>query len=535
MNKMINTFKNKWTFFLYLVLFSLSYIPTFAQKRSIDEYKKVKITKQNDKYGIKADGDWKIEPQYDNILPKVFSQKATLWAQHCYLAYKGELIDVYSQFTLYPIINNIQIRDTSQIYELAALCYLEREVYPFFENGLLGWRYKDIVVPAKYDSLKRLWADQIIVFKNGKMGLTELNGSLIVEPGDYTEFAKHGYYYTTTFLENKQSGLVLQGMSFRSNYVIPPVYDTIVYVQYYYKFKGKEANNILIGVLPNGKFEGYYPGTGYDEIVKLPDEIANSFKQNYFANFPKERSNFYSRIGRLKWMDGLYFESQKGSLAILNQKGETLLPYAATAVEIGITEFDPDDGSIAVGLTSDKPTDFKPTFTGRYKLINNTGGTSNAFHASYPVMLEINPYNSMSADYRFYFNVEFTPDFDYKADIHLPGEKCPVCDGAGQKDDGYNVISNTITYNRIVKDGKTTITRKNYLANERVDANGRVYVPTYEQSYDKYKTVKETVTNNTYIRKYKPCPLCNGAKKYQSGYVIWDEARKEYVLKTLVF
>lgn len=155
--------------------------------------------------------------------------------------------------------------------------------------------------------------------------------------------------------------------------------------------------------------------------------------------------------------------------------------------------------------------------------------------SKFVIKAEMNPYNSLAGDYKLYFDEVINPGFDYRSGFSLYQGACPLCEGAGKLKDGVNVYSRSITYDRIVKDGTTTITRKNYLANERVGANGQVYIPNYTQTYDNYKTVKEEKTVTTTSDKYKTCTLCDGKTRYKYGIIAWDEARNEYVLKSLNF
>jgi hypothetical protein len=514
-------------------------ISAYAQVKAYRQFNKVDVKKEQGKFGIYADKNWVVPPVYDKIelIDYTYLLNDEERAVYHYLCYKDAVVDAYLPFTLNQIVQDMPLRDTASLRNLYAL---PSTVFPFALNGKYGWHYYSTTIQPIYDSLQAYQENIVAVYKDGNMGLLSPNGKDVIPLGNYSGFGPYWEFRTPTYRKDALTGKQFQGLYFSSQAEIPPIYDTIFEAPFTYVFNGRDESYITIGLLPDGSAHGYVGAYVLTDIQRVPDSLFALFWIDYQAEQMAEKllaeKQQQYEADRTNWLSDLYFLGNNGSMGVFNDRGQTILPITATGIEIGIMYFDPDGlDTLYTGLTTDGSEMIEVYYLGKYYVWQHYYSDIWGLSLSTPIMLELNPYNSMSADYQFYFNIELTHEFDYHQSIYLPGASCPVCDGAGVKPDGYDVVSSTIVYDRIVKDGTTTITRKNYLANERVASDGSVYVPTYEQTYDNYKTVQEEVTTNTYIDKYKPCPLCNGARVYRSGIVLWDEIRQEYVLTSLTF
>lgn len=145
------------------------------------------------------------------------------------------------------------------------------------------------------------------------------------------------------------------------------------------------------------------------------------------------------------------------------------------------------------------------------------------------------PYLSLQADVRIYdpaskkyfvYAKTVSPDMNPE-EFSIYETKCPVCNGKGfltEGDGSVKVVQDK--EKKLKKTGTTTITKKDYLANERV-INGRLQAPTYTQSIDNYAYV-DVVTNREVVNlKRVACYGCKGTKKGALR-VTWDVLRQQY-------
>jgi hypothetical protein len=269
-------------------------------------------------------------------------------------------------------------------------------------------------------------------------------------------------------------------------------------------------------------------------ITRLPEGLSIAYQERKRQEAAHKKMTDSTEAEKRKWVYGLVLFANRGKVGIMDASKNIFFPADATYLDFGRYDIDPDDNTIHVKIVSDY-------YGNEHNLTFKQNVPVTEFISEYDdikkiaIKAELNPYNSLTGDYKSYFDVDIYQGFDYKKGFSLSLGNCPLCEGDGKLYDGYTLSSETFTYDRVVKDGTTTITRKNYLANERVDRNGNRYIPTTTQTYDNYKTVKEKKVIRTKTSKYKTCTLCNGDKKYRSAIIQWDDKRNEYVLTTLKF
>jgi hypothetical protein len=103
---------------------------------------------------------------------------------------------------------------------------------------------------------------------------------------------------------------------------------------------------------------------------------------------------------------------------------------------------------------------------------------------------------------------------------------CPACLGKGTLVEGDgSLVSKTTTHKRVVATGTTSVTKKNYLANERVTSDGKVYVPTYSSSYTNYGAVEDISEEMVPNYQTVSCYFCHGHKStfkfyWEGGYFL---------------
>ncbi|TPV35363.1 hypothetical protein FJ651_00115 [Paucihalobacter ruber] len=511
-----------------VVLISLSSFTNRAFGQTETAYYPVSEVKQKDgKWGIKASPDWKLQPKkrdwiilptYDKI--ELFNYKTKherygkFYTYGAFYAWKANKIDVYTEKGLELIISDLSIEDTIHVASFAR--FVGAETKPFLVNKLCGWKHKEVIIPAQFDSIQLSYDkwiyEEIKVYKNGKMGLMSQDGKILVPLNEYGDIGTYSTVFTSTYSKMDKTGKRLEGMYFDEYKEIPPIYTEIKLISNWKL--NDEIPNFYSCELPNGSMDYFIKK---DSSLVRPSEAISKLIEEEAA--------------KRKWLNGLVLFAKAGAIGIKDADENWVLPIQATALTIGSYLIEPDDDIINVKngwLTEGR-------FTGSVSITRFFTGLKD--YEKFAIKAELNPYNSLTGDNRSYFDVVINVNraYNFKSGFEIYQGICPICDGDGQLPDGYTKSSETITYDRVVKDGTTTITRKNYLANERVDAYGNKYVRTYNQTYDNYKTVKEKKTIVTETKKYKTCSVCEGKKKFSYALILWDDQRNEYVLTTLKF
>ena len=500
-----------------------------AQKQLYD------IVEKKGKWGLKSESEWRVQPVYEKIAYRSFPSKFGIL--YGYFAWSGGKIDLYHDYTVTLLLRNVPEKDTAHVmtyFEFASFS----TITPFWEDGLCGWKYQQSVIPAQFDSIHAVLdykndLDQLKVYKNGMLALVDKNGTELIPPGNYTDLARRWAPFSSTYLKDAKTGQLLEGLYFDKSREIPPRYTKIEYITSFYSNGIYSNTHFYYCELPDGGCDCFVMKDS--SIERLSAELETAYCESRARERSQKTAQLKADAEKRVWLKGLKLFAKGEEIGIKEASGKIVLPATAMALVIGKLDIDPDGDTIKItnqlldnysidwAFTGEIPLQFDTVFAPMTDLMKNK------------IMAELNPYNSISGDYKLYFDVEITPQYDYTATIYKFKDNCPLCEGSGQIRDGYTYSSETFTYDRTVKDGTTTITRKNYLANERVSSNGTVYTPEYTQTYDNYKTVQEEKTVTTATKKYKTCTLCEGKKRYSSCSIEWDKVRNEYVLKGIWF
>lgn len=536
------------SFTIALFFFTCTPDPVFGQKEN-SYYPDAKIKKKGGKWGIEAKSEWKtnprkrdwiIQPTYEKIETAGYMSKYGAGIR--YFAWNENKIDVFSQYSLELIIAGISIEDT--LYLASFGMFAGSGINPVLQNKLCGWKCRDINIPPQFDSIvlhydpsRNLYPNEIKVYKNGQLGLMSKEGTYLIPLGDYSDFAPYFPGHTVTYGKPAPSGGLLTGIYFDNKRNIPPIYTSvsletsITINDTYIGHTNSDLPYFYSCQLPNGG--GDYFISKDTGLARLPGALAIAFGERKSKEAMEKKNAVAAEAAKRTWVYSLVLFAEGGAVGMKDSIGKVIFPAQATALEFGRFSIDPDGDTIHVTMVYNGDKELNWAFKGSIPVTNFMSEHEDM--AKFAIKAELNPYNSLTGDYKSYFDGAIHAGFDYKAGFALYQGICPLCDGDGKLPDGYSVSSQTFTYDRVVKDGTTTITRKNYLANERIDASGRVYVPTTTQSFDNYKIVKEEKKVVTRTNKYKTCTLCEGRKKYSHAVIVWDDKRNEYVLTTLKF
>ncbi|HAN65139.1 MAG TPA: hypothetical protein DCQ34_02100 [Chitinophagaceae bacterium] len=522
------------TFFIAVLTF---FNANVSGQTKYDYHPISEIEGKRGKWGIKVRKNWIVPPDYDSI--RLNASKATHGRTFTYWAWKSGKIDVYLQKSLAPVLTEISIMDTIHIGYFSVF---NAETTPVLESTLCGWKHKHVVIKPEFDSIRLaydynrdIYLDEIVVYKNGQMGLMSKFGAVLVPLGNYSNFGNYIPGYTLTYKKAENSTQMLWGIYFNEKISIPPIYASIKPVGPITLKDKFYDRGFYHCVLPNGETENFIKNDS--ALIELPDDISIAYKELIRKEESSKQEAKSKEDERRNWAKQLVFFARGGAVGIKDADGNVFFPAAATTLEFGRYTIDPDGDTINITMTS--PYRDKDKLTWSYKSVYSL------FYSKDNLMIddivkhgfkaELYPFNNISNRYGYYFDVTIDKGFNYTSGFPFISGICPHCDGDGKEEDGYTTETSTVTYDEQVKDGTTTIAKKNYLANERVDASGRKYTPTTYQTFDNYKTVRRVRKEVTKTRKYKTCTICSGKKRYKSASIIWDDKRNEFVLTAIYF
>lgn len=534
---------------LFFLTISMAFYTSISLGQTIYLLKgKANIKKEKLKFGVEFNKKWEIQPIYDKI--KVCKTSHGDCSMTYLLATKGDTVNIFNYHDLTPNFMYFSILDTNKLCSLTELKF-KTNILPYKKNGFFGWTRGVNKIEAIYDSLKFNHTHAVKVYKNGEIGLISSDGKEIVPVANYDSI---GEYYigsgAPVYRKDNQNGQLLQGFIASETQQIPIIYKTIEMTSFDYLYNKQQNSTIYFAQLFDNSFHAYMWSGSTDSfhLSRLPDDMYT----NYLNNIDNEKKKKEKEIELKKreeaakivaedvrriWLDGLYVVAGNEGLGINDKYHNIILPATATNIKVGnmLFETDGEENIIIKEFTEYYQTIIRNTFAKRCLLNNNyiIGGEGTLMLEK--IMVKINPYYNLSGNYKFNFEHEVTPNFHFKSPINLSEANCPVCNGSGKVSDGYDIDKRTVYTESYVPDGTTTVTKKNYLANERVNVNGTSYVPTYEQTTTNYKKVNNTKTEVTYNEKFKECGFCKGKKRYKRANVIWDENRQEYVLQSLNF
>lgn len=522
------------TFFIAVLTF---FNANVSGQTKFDYHPISEIEDKRGKWGIKVRKNWIVPPDYDSI--QLMGYRARHGRINLYKAWKSGRIDVYFDKSLAPVILNISPEDT---IHLASFATFDAYTTPVLDNKLCGWKHKQTIIAPAFDSIRpaydynrQIYLDEVVVYKNGQMGLMSKLGVTLIPLGNYTNFGPYIPGYTLTYKKVDTSYQMLKGIFFNPKNSIPPIYSKIEFIS------SIRLNDTYIDP---GFYHCTLPNGGADNLIakdsiltRLPDDLSLAYQKIRNKQELNTQNKLRDETEKIKWAKGLVFFAKDGTVGIKYADGNIFFPAAATTLEFGRYTINPDGDTINITMTS--PYRDKDKLTWSYKSVYSLFYSKDNLMideiVKYGFKAELYPFNNISNRYGYYFDVTIDKGFNYTSGFPFISGICPHCDGDGKEEDGYTTETSTVTYDEQVKDGTTTIAKKNYLANERVDASGRKYTPTTYQTFDNYKTVKRVRKEVTKTRKYKTCTICSGKKRYKSASIIWDDKRNEFVLTAIYF
>ena len=267
------------------------------------------LVSQNGKYGVvDKNGKVIIQLKYKNESEAIERNKKLDKSkiQNIIHNKKKELIRDKEIRGIYPYDHEITV--PSDYFKIGSFDHGYVIVVYKCKYGLINTKC-ELIIPAKYDLLTYVYPGVIRACINGKMGLIDEDGDEIA-PFIY-DYINNG----TTLGEllsvcrNGKTGFInLLGQE-----IIPAIYDIIPnhFVCYY---NAEQTHEFLDKTFPQYT-ELVSNKIIYNKYTNSYDTLCNSFENRNLSYF------FHSRLGTLLTL------SLKGKIGVLNQKGETIIPF----------------------------------------------------------------------------------------------------------------------------------------------------------------------------------------------------------------
>ncbi len=443
------------------------------------EYKNQDLKKKKEGFGIKKDGDWIVPAKYDKIEQAGFKL----------FAWKGDKVDIYRQYYLNLIFEDIFIRDTSFLFSFTR--YAEAPS-PVKEYKSWGWKYKDKNIAPEYDSIRMISASDVQVYKNGKTGILKSDGTSVILLGNYESFLP-GINYYHTYKKDPASGQLLQGRFELQKKEIPAAYTTIEYIQ--------EVNDIFYdndkikfffaAKQLNGEFEYYSAST----LSKLPESFYKIYspkmterllqRQMKEQEERKKNEKIETRASLRIFRDG-----NKG-LGLITSSGKIYMPAGLAKISFRTVSW--TIGNSVKGLNRSEYTieNGRKTVKSQIFETDTTMLYSERNFATFPLKVAI---RNVDDYYVLALDHEFTKPV-------LLSVSCDNCK-AGKITAVYSEETKT---REVSPASKYTVTQKKVWA--EADKYGQY--PVYSKTYE-FEAITETIKTTKQISPEKNCTICKG-------------------------